>query len=162
MRISHTPRRIACRAATPLGVFTALYEDGVIRRVLFPEEPYNYSHSGYDDTLPFASQMDEYFNGSRQEFDLPMLLPGTPFRQAVYAAVLRISYGRTATYADVALSAGYPLAMRAVGTAMKINPLPVLIPCHRVVHKAPFRRAYRGGLSVKDALLALESKYKRN
>lgn len=149
--------RTACRVSTPLGVFTALYEDGVIRRVLFPDEAFTAPHIRRDDSLPFAAQITEYFEGRRRVFDLPVLLPGTPFRRAVYEATVRIPYGRTATYGDVALAAGYPLAMRAVGTAMKLNPLPILVPCHRVVHKSPLRSAYRGGLSIKDALLALEA-----
>lgn len=99
--------RIACHANSPFGTLTALYEDGVIRRVLFPDESVG---AGYmtDDSLPFAVQIAEYFSGMRLSFDLPVLLPGTPFRQAVYAATIRIPYGRTATYGDVALAAGLP------------------------------------------------------
>ena len=146
----------ACPAATPFGAVTALYEDGVIRRVLFPGET---AGRGYitDETLPFASQMAEYLAGKRRSFDLPLFLPGTPFRQAVYQATMRIPYGTTATYGGLALAAGYPLAMRAAGTAMKLNPLPILVPCHRVVHKAANRASYGGGLDVKTYLLELEA-----
>ncbi len=150
-------RRVACRAATPVGTITALYQDGVIHRVLFSKEAMGCGFEHHDDTLPFAAQIAEYFAGKRFAFDLPLLIPGTPFRQAVYAATLRIPYGLTATYGDVALAAGYPLAMRAVGTAMRMNPLPILIPCHRVVHRSASRQAYSAGLDIKNALLALEA-----
>ncbi len=154
-----TPVRVACRAKTPLGVFTALYEDDVIRRVLFPDETANALYTEFDDTLPFAIQMSEYFAGQRRRFDLPVLIPGTPFRQSVYRAAMAIPYGRTASYSDVALAAGHPLAMRAVGTAMKLNQLPLIIPCHRVVHKAANRDAYRGGVDLKSFLLTLEEQH---
>ena len=149
--------RIACHADTPIGLLTALYEDGVIYRLLFPDE---HIGAGYvtDDSLDFATQIKEYFSGQRLHFDLPLFLPGTPFRQAVYQATMCIPYGRTATYGDVALASGYPLAMRAVGTTMKLNPLPILIPCHRVVHKAPGHAAYNGGLDIKETLLKLEAR----
>lgn len=149
-------KRLACRAQTPLGVFTALYDGGLITRVLFPDEPCPMD-AAFDDTLPFAFQIAEYFAGRRRGFELPLLIPGTPFRRHVYEAVIGIPYGGTASYSSVALAAGYPLAMRAVGTAMKLNPLPLLIPCHRVVHKAHKAEAYRGGLDIKSFLLDLEA-----
>ncbi len=149
--------KTACHAESPFGVVTALYDDGVIRRVLFPDEM---PGLGYitDDSLPFAAQMAEYFAGKRHSFDLPLFLPGTPFRQAVYQTTLRIPYGATATYGELAMAAGFPLAMRAVGTSMKLNPLPILVPCHRVVHKASGCAAYGGGLDIKNFLLELEAR----
>jgi len=157
----HTARpdagAVACRADTPVGIFTAIYLEGLIVRVLFPNEDLSAAYDKFDDTLPFAEQMAQYFAGNRKRFDLPLKISGTPFMQDVYRATLRIPYGRTASYADVALAAGYPLAMRAAGTALKRTPLPILIPCHRVVHKTASRSAYRGGTGLKDVLLELES-----
>lgn len=155
--VSLMPVRVACRAETPLGVFTAIYEDNTICRVLFPHE--TTAVTAFDDTLPFAAQIKEYFCGERRRFNLPLLIPGTPFRQSVYRTVLNIPYGQAATYSEVALVSGHPLAMRAVGTAMKRNPLPLLIPCHRVVHKATDADAYSGGLNIKHSLQALEARY---
>ncbi len=152
--------RVVCRAETPIGLLSALYEDGVIRRVFFPDEPLPKSANTFDNSLPFSVQMDEYFSGKRKAFTLPILIPGTPFVQDVYRATLMIPYGEVASYSDVAFAAGYPRAMRAVGTAMKHIPLPVLIPCHRVVHKDYKKSAYRGGLSSKNVLLDLEQQYK--
>ncbi len=151
--------RAACPAQTPLGVFTAIYEDGIIRRVLFPDEFPGADIAVTDASLPFAAQIEEYFAGKRKTFDLPILLPGTEFRRNVYKATIDIPYGHVAAYSDVALAAGYPLAMRAVGSAMKANPLPLLIPCHRVVHKSEKKRAYRGGFEIKCYLLNMESRY---
>jgi O-6-methylguanine DNA methyltransferase len=151
--------RVICRAETPLGVLSALYDDGVITRVLFPDEMLPAGASAFDDTLPFAVQMREYLHGDRREFSLPILIPGTPFRQSVYRAVIAIPYATTATYGDIAAMAGHPRAMRAVGTTMRLTPLPVLIPCHRVVHKNHAKSAYRGGLDMKHFLLDMESRY---
>jgi len=88
MKADNLTKRIACRANTPLGVFTALYEDGVIRRVLFPDEACPQNFTEIDDTLPFTTQINEYFSGKRRSFSLPVLIPGTPFRQSVYRTVI--------------------------------------------------------------------------
>lgn len=152
-------RRIACPVKTPVGTFTAIYEDGTIKRVLFPGETIG-ANIPFDSSLDFAAQVKEYFAGQRKAFDLPVLIPGTDFRRNVYMAAMSIPYGRTAAYSEVALAAGYPLAMRAVGSAMKANQLPLIIPCHRVVHKSEKKSAYSGGDDMKSYLLGLESRYK--
>jgi methylated-DNA-[protein]-cysteine S-methyltransferase len=152
--------RIACPAETPIGTFTAIYEDGTIRRILYPGETPGAGISRLDESLDFASQIKEYFAGKRKAFDLPVLIPGTDFRRNVYKAAIRIPYGGTAAYSEVALAAGYPLAMRAVGSAMKANQLPLIIPCHRVVHKSEKKFTYSGGDDMKSFLLELERKYK--
>lgn len=154
--------RIACRANTDIGIFTALYENGIIKRVLFPNEPFEAVNIRVDDTLPFAKQIEEYLVGRRMSFSLPIFISGTPFRQDVYQATMNIPYGKTATYAEVAFAAGYPRAMRAVGSTMKDNQLPILIPCHRVIHQSSKKHAYRGGMDLKHYLLNIESKYINN
>lgn len=153
--MSDIKTRIACPAKTPIGILTAVYENGIIKRVLFPgEEP----GMGIitDENLPFTSQIKEYFEGKRKSFSLPLFVPGTRFMRDVYDATLSIPYGSTATYSDVAFAAGYPGAFRAVGNAMHANPIPILIPCHRVVHKTGKFAAYGGGLHIKRFLLELE------
>lgn len=135
------------------------YEDGLIKRVLFPDEELSADITAIDASLPFAVQISEYFAGKRKTFDLPIFLPGTEFRRNVYKAAISIPYGRVAAYSEVALAAGYPLAMRAVGSAMKLNPLPLIIPCHRVVHKSQIKNIYRGGSDIKCYLLNMESRY---
>lgn len=148
-----------CRAKTPVGVFTALYKNGSIVRVLFPDEPVSAQYDMVDDSLPFSQQMREYFNGRRREFSLPMVISGTPFMQAVYRAALTVPYGSTISYSALSQKAGYPRAMRAAGTALARINLPLLIPCHRVVHKTASKSAYRGGADIKSYLLDMEARY---
>lgn len=104
-----------------------------------------------------ARELDEYFAGARTAFDLPLdhALSGG-FRQAVQRRLPDIGYGRTATYKEVAALVGSPNAVRAVGTACATNPLPVVVPCHRVVRSDGGLGGYRGGLAAKSLLLGLE------
>lgn len=154
--------RFICRVKTPIGVLVALYNNERIVRVLFPDETISAQYQMYDDSLPFSRQMIEYFEGKRQQFLLPIEITGTPFMQSVYRAALQIPYGTTLSYSALALKAGYPLAARAVGTALKRIKLPILIPCHRVVHKNSSKFKYRGGADTKKYLLNMESSYIRN
>ena len=103
-----------------------------------------------------AGELTEYFSGARREFSVPLAPLGTPFRQSVWAELRAIPYGKTATYADIAARLGKPNACRAVGNANNHNPLPILIPCHRVIGKNGSLTRYAGGLTVKEALLHLE------
>jgi methylated-DNA-[protein]-cysteine S-methyltransferase len=105
-----------------------------------------------------AREIDEYFAGRRREFDLPLdfsLSKG--FRRSVLSHLTDIGYGRTASYAAVAAAAGSPRAVRAVGTACATNPLPVVVPCHRVVRSDGSSGGYRGGPAAKQALLTMEA-----
>jgi methylated-DNA-[protein]-cysteine S-methyltransferase len=107
---------------------------------------------------PVARQLEEYFEGRRRAFDLPLdwqLAKG--FRQTVLQHLPGISYGRTASYAAVAALAGNPKAVRAVGSACATNPLPLVVPCHRVVLADGRIGRYLGGIEAKRALLALEA-----
>lgn len=102
------------------------------------------------------SQLHEYLAGQRLEFSVPLLLSGTPFMQKVYRALLEIPYGKTASYEDIAIRAGRPHASRAVGSANHRNPLPIVVPCHRVVRKDGGLGGFAPGLIYKERLLALE------
>jgi methylated-DNA-[protein]-cysteine S-methyltransferase len=105
-----------------------------------------------------ASQLDEYFTGRRRVFDLPLdLRLARGFRREVLAHLRDIAYGTTASYAAVATAAGHPRAVRAVGTACARNPLPVVVPCHRVVRADGSLGSYVGGAEVKQSLLSLEA-----
>jgi len=122
--------------------------DGISPRVL--EAP-----ARLDDV---TRELDEYFTGRRTAFDVPLdlrLLHG--FRRSVVEHLPDIAYGRTASYADMARLAGSPRAVRAVGTACALNPLPLVLPCHRVVRSDGTPGQYAGGADAKRALLALES-----
>ncbi|WP_328584617.1 methylated-DNA--[protein]-cysteine S-methyltransferase [Streptomyces sp. NBC_00370] len=105
-----------------------------------------------------ARELDEYFNGARQAFDLPLdLALSKGFRQLVQRHLPDIAYGHTQSYAEVARLVGNPKAVRAVGTACATNPLPVVVPCHRVLRSDGTLGGYAGGPDAKSILLNLES-----
>jgi len=101
-------------------------------------------------------QLDEYFAGRRREFDLPLDLRGTPFQVLAWQALLRIPFGATVTYGEQAAMIGRPGAARAVGSANGRNPVPIVVPCHRVLAAGSALGGYSSGLDVKRSLLALE------
>jgi methylated-DNA-[protein]-cysteine S-methyltransferase len=105
-----------------------------------------------------AGELDEYFAGTRRAFDLPLdFRLSSGFRRSVLAHLPEIGYGRTESYAQVATAAGSPRAVRAVGSACATNPLPLVVPCHRVVRSDGSFGGYRGGPEAKRLLLTLES-----
>jgi methylated-DNA-[protein]-cysteine S-methyltransferase len=101
-------------------------------------------------------ELDEYFEGRRHEFDLPIDLRVAPFHEAVLHELAQVPYGRTATYGALAAKVGKPKAARAVGTVMNRNPIPIVLPCHRIIGANGSLTGYGGGLHVKRALLELE------
>ena len=101
-------------------------------------------------------QLLEYFAGERREFDLPLSPRGTPFREGVWKALLDIPYGKTGTYRELAAAIGNPKAVRAVGQANHFNPIPIIIPCHRVIGADGSLTGYGGGTELKRQLLELE------
>jgi methylated-DNA-[protein]-cysteine S-methyltransferase len=101
-------------------------------------------------------QLDEYFRGERRTFDVPLTPKGTPFQLAVWHELLTIPYGETRTYAQIAQKIDRPAATRAVGAANGANPIPIIIPCHRVIGSSGKLTGFGGGLGVKRALLDLE------
>lgn len=103
-------------------------------------------------------QLDQYFQGVRRQFDLPLDPAGTDFQKAVWAALRTIPYGQTVTYGRLAALVGNPKASRAVGGANNRNPIPVIIPCHRVIGADGTLTGYAGGLDKKRFLLELEQK----
>ena len=103
-----------------------------------------------------ATELREYFAGERREFSLRLAPQGTPFQQRVWKALCRIPYGETWSYGQLASQIGKPSASRAVGLANGRNPLPIVIPCHRVIGANGSLTGYGGGLPIKRHLLALE------
>ena len=102
------------------------------------------------------AQLDEYFAGKRTAFDLPLALRGTPFQMKVWGALLGIPFGATASYGEIAAAIGRPGASRAVGGANHRNPIPIIVPCHRVIGSDGSLTGYGGGEPTKRRLLALE------
>jgi len=103
-----------------------------------------------------VAQLEEYFAGERTEFDLPLEVSGTPFQRDVWFALAEIPYGKTISYGELAAMVGRPTAFRAVGQANGSNPIPIVLPCHRVVASGGGIGGYGGGLDMKRQLLALE------
>jgi len=100
-----------------------------------------------------AAQLGEYFDGKRQEFELPLAAAGTPFQRAVWKELCTIGFGATCSYAELARSLGKPSAARAVGAANGQNPIAIVVPCHRVVGADGALTGYSGGLAGKRWLL---------
>jgi len=153
-----------CYLDTPIGELLLAGDDDALCLVGFPEgsmrkdpEPdwiYN--------EKPFAvarQQLTEYFAGERREFDLPLKLNGTEFQMSVLRALQQIPYGETTSYADIAERIGRPKAVRAVGAANGRNPIPIIVPCHRVIGSHGELTGFGGGLDTKEALLRLEAEH---
>ena len=113
------------------------------------------------DKEPFAEvirQLRAYFRGELKEFDLPLAMEGTEFQLRVWNALRTIPYGETVTYSQLAERIGNPKAVRAVGLANGSNPIPIIVPCHRVIGSDGSLTGFGGGLSTKKMLLELENK----
>lgn len=104
-------------------------------------------------------QLDEYFQGKRTTFSLPFKLTGTPFQLVVWKELQNIPYGKTTSYKEIAQKINKPKACRAVGMANNKNPLPIIIPCHRVIGSNGKLIGYAGGLKLKNYLLELEKSH---
>lgn len=101
-------------------------------------------------------ELDEYFNGTRKEFTVPLKLIGTEFQKKVWNQLLKIPYGMTMSYGEIAAAIGNPKAGRAVGGANNKNPVPIIVPCHRVIGADGSLVGYGSGLDLKRKLLAIE------
>ncbi len=145
--------------ATPLGRLHVVVTDDALVRVLFPGEKSSLRHERdpkHPLIIEVKTQLAEYFAGARRIFDLPLFVEGTPFQQKAWKVLLKIPYGKTITYADEAKRLRNADAVRAVGAANGKNPIPVIIPCHRVVPKSGGFGGYSGGEHRKKLLLKLE------
>ena len=105
-----------------------------------------------------VSQLEEYFKGKRQHFDVPLTYEGTAFQQSVWKSLQKIPYGETRSYKEIATMAGNPKACRAAGMANNRNPIVIIIPCHRVIGADGSLTGYGGGLEKKRYLLELENR----
>ena len=135
----------------PLGV--TKNEEGAITEITFHPKVHARA-SGFDD---IAKQLDEYFAGKRKTFELALAPKGTPFQLSVWNELLAIPYGSTRSYQEVANAIGRPAATRAVGAANGANPIPIVVPCHRVIGSNGSLTGFGGGIDVKRRLLALEA-----
>ena len=140
---------------SPVGPLTLLGTEDALTRVLFGDAFWDAG-----DSVPVleqaARELEEYFAGERRDFTVPLAAKGTAFQRLVWAEVLKIPYGTTATYGDIAARIGKPGGAIAVGQANSKNPIPIIIPCHRVIGSGGKLVGYTGGLHIKRALLAVE------
>lgn len=151
---------------TPLGRLQLTSRDGYLAAVVIPAAGaaapllLPAGSAGCPVLAQAAQQLEEYFAGCRREFDLPVALPpGPPFTRRVYDLLRRVPFAATLTYGELAVQAGSPGAARAVGQVMAANPLPIVVPCHRVIAANGGLGGYSGGggLGTKAWLLAFES-----
>lgn len=142
---------------TPLGTMGLGAEDGAIVRLYLPTQPMPRLMPCVTPLLKTAGdQLLELLAGTRRTTDLPLAPQGTPFQKKVWSALLRIPWGETRTYGEIAREVGCPGGARAVGMANHRNPIPILIPCHRVLGGGGRLTGYAGGLELKRKLLELE------
>jgi methylated-DNA-[protein]-cysteine S-methyltransferase len=143
---------------SPIGGLRIHVSAGLVTAIEFgPDAPHGVRAA--DDLLDrVESQLGEYFRGTRTEFDLPLASEGTEFQKKVWSELLRIPFGETASYGQVATRLGYaPGISRAVGAANGANPIPIVVPCHRVIGANGTLTGYAGGVERKKILLDLES-----
>lgn len=150
-------------APTAFGDFTIIADDDAVTAVHYPgDEPDDswgppVALEDHPLLKEASTQLSEFLAGKRSDFDVPLRPSGTDFQLQSWAALLRIPYGQTLSYAEQAAVIGRPTAVRAVGAANGRNPIPVIIPCHRVVGSTGSLTGYGGGVSLKARLLDLES-----
>lgn len=149
--------------STPIGRITVAADETGLRHVMFPVNRHGpRDHTGWTRDAEnrclrdVRIQLTEYFAGTRRQFDLELAPRGTAFQLQVWAALATIPFGETWSYAQLAERIGSPRAMRAVGSANGRNPLPIVIPCHRVIGANGTLTGFGGGLETKASLLQLE------
>jgi len=148
---------------SPIGVLRLVADRHGLREVRFAEPRHPRSTPAdwvrASEPLAFARvQLEEYFAGERVAFDLPLHPLGTPFQLSVWRELARIPYAATASYGDIAKRIDNPAAVRAVGSANGQNPIPIIVPCHRVIGSNGSLTGFGGGLPTKQFLLALEQR----
>ncbi len=149
-----------CIYNSPVGKLIVAADGGGITDLRFGQVPDGAVEQMVQILETAVAQLDEYFAGHRRDFDLPLNTVGTPFQQGVWTELLKIPYGQTRSYGQIAEAVGNPRASRAVGMANNRNPISIIVPCHRVVGANGTLTGYGGGLENKEALLRLEEKHK--
>jgi len=151
---------------SPLGPLLLVADDAGLRQILFvngrhpaePESSWKKDGAALSDAI---RQLEIYFAGKLEKFDLQLAPEGTPFQLGVWRRLCDIPYGETISYGELATRIGNPKASRAVGLANGSNPIPIVIPCHRVIGSNGKLTGYGGGLPIKEKLLALERRQLR-
>ncbi|MFP4088433.1 MAG: methylated-DNA--[protein]-cysteine S-methyltransferase [Desulfobacteraceae bacterium] len=155
---------VYCRIDSPVGRLLIAGDDAGLRLIRFPNrirngEPGILWKKNPEPLREVILQLEAYFNGTRRTFDLHPAPEGTPFQLTVWKALSHIPYGETLSYGELAEKIGKPGAARAVGGAVGRNPLPIVLPCHRVIGSDGSLTGFGGGLDRKRALLSLEKRF---
>ena len=146
---------------SPIGTLLLVAREEKLVQLVFPNQqdgfqaPESWCRAG-DFLTEVKRQLQAYFSGTRRDFELALLLNGTSFQKRVWEVLATVPYGSTTTYGELAAAIGNPKASRAVGMANARNPIPIIIPCHRVIGKNGTLTGFGGGLETKKALLQLE------
>ena len=143
---------------TPVGKLCIGERNGAITRVTWQQLPKEWVLEETELIRKCKQQLDEFFEGKRKTFDLPLAPEGTAFQKRVWDALREIPYGETRTYKDIAIAVGSPKGFRAVGMANNKNPIAIMVPCHRVIGTNGKLVGYAAGMEIKTWLLALEQR----
>jgi len=151
-----------CYCQSPIGRLLLIGEDGLLEELHFPntaektviEDNWRHNEECFADVL---QQLGEYFAGNRQNFEVKLHLQGTDFQHSVWQELQRVPYGKTASYGEIAERIDNPKACRAVGGANGKNPIPIIIPCHRIIGNDGSLTGFGGGIELKKTLLRLEN-----
>ncbi len=161
MHISHSYKMIR----TPVGILKLIASDKGLVAVLWPNDNTQRTkltegreNKKHPILLQAEKQIQDYFGGKLKKFSVPLDMKGTDFQKRVWKALLKIPYGRTKSYGELASQIGSPLASRAVGMANGRNPISIIVPCHRVIGANGKLTGFAGGLEVKAQLLHLEKR----
>lgn len=148
----------------PTGILALIASDGGLEQIRFDATvpPGAIRRDDHPVLRETARQLDAYFARELRDFDLPLILKGTPFQVRAWEALRLIPYGATRSYAEQARAIGSPAAVRAVGTANGRNPIPIVVPCHRVIGSNGRLTGFGGGLPLKRWLLDLETNPRLN
>lgn len=163
MTVSNDVQMLTCRTIdSPVGPLTLAGVGDTLTRVVLTGQVREPDRGGWyvdDNAFPGAvAQLAAYFDGTLSEFDIELGFAGTEFQRKVWTAVQAIPFGQTRSYASIAEQIGSPAASRAVGSAVGRNPVPIVVPCHRVIGSAGSLTGYLGGTDCKNALLGHESR----
>lgn len=143
---------------TPVGKLCIGERNGAITRVTWQQLPKEWVLEETELIRKCKQELDEFFEGKRKTFDLPLAPEGTAFQKRVWDALREIPYGETRTYKDIAIAVDSPKGFRAVGMANNKNPIAIMVPCHRVIGTNGKLVGYAAGMEIKTWLLALEQR----
>ncbi len=154
---------------SPLGILTVMFTKRGIHRISFNNNAKNNNISkdiyirecDYSIYKYIFGELNKYFTGKLEKFEVPVVLEGTDFQKSVWYELMKIPYGQSSTYGEIARAIGSPNAARAVGNANNKNKLPIIIPCHRVIGASGNLTGYAGGLDRKKWLIYHEEKYRK-